>query len=91
MGHPDIAFGFVSKIKVVERKTDPKISTRDPSNDCTLKAPGKSRGVCVPRLIPVLSQNQHRSETVKLMYAESHELMQVSNTTPEIYYNVRGI
>lgn len=90
VGHPDIAFRFVSKIQVVERKTDPKIGTRDPSNDCTLKAPRESWGVCIPCLVPVLSQNQHRSETVKLMYAELHQLMQVANATTEIYDKVRG-
>ena len=91
VGHPDIAFVFAPKIQVVERKTDPKIGTRDPSNDCTLKTPGNSWGVCIPCLVPVLSQNQHRSETVKLLYAEFHQLMQVANATTEIYYNVRGI
>lgn len=79
VGHPDIAFIFVSKIQIVERKTDPKIDTRDPSNDCTLKTPGKSWGVCIPGLVPVLSQNQHRSETVKLTCAEFHQLMQVAS------------
>lgn len=88
VGHPDIAFVFVSKIHVVEGKTDPKIGTGDPSNDCLLKAPGKSWGLCVPCLVPVLSQKQHRIETVMLMYAEFHQLMQVANAPTEP--NVRG-
>lgn len=53
VGHPDIAIAFVSKIHVVEGKTDPKIGTGDPSNDCLLKAPGKSWDLCVPCLVPV--------------------------------------
>lgn len=90
VGHPDIAFVFVSKVQVVERKTDPKVGTWDPSNDCSLKAPSKSWGVRIPCLIPVLPQNQHRNDTVKLAYAEFHSLMQVANATSEIYDNVRG-
>lgn len=62
MGHPDVAFVSVSKVPVVERKTDPKIGTRDPGNDGALEAPGQSWDVCMPCLVPVLKQKQCRSE-----------------------------
>lgn len=61
VGHPDVAFLSVSKIQVVERKTDSKIGTRDPGNDGALKAPGQSWGVCRPCLVPALKQKQCRS------------------------------
>lgn len=62
VGHPDVAFVPVSEIQVVERKTDPKIGTRDPGNDGALEAPGQSWDVCMPCLVPVLKHKQCRSE-----------------------------
>lgn len=62
VGHPDVAFFSVSEIPVVERKTDPKIGTRDPGNDGALEAPGQSWDVCMPCLVPVLKHKQCRSE-----------------------------
>jgi len=82
--HPDVAFVFVLKIQVVEGKTDPQIGTGYPRKDRVLKAPGKSWAVSVPRLVPVLSQNQHRSETVMLMYAEFHQPMQIAHSPTEM-------
>lgn len=84
VGHPDIASVFVSKVQVVERKTDPQIGTGDPSKDCVLEAPGKSWAVGVPCLVPVLSQNQQRSETVMLMYAEFHQPVQIAHSSNEM-------
>lgn len=52
-----------TKIQKVRWEADPQVNTRDPDQDCVLKALGEVRIFCVPCQIPILEGGKGGGKT----------------------------